>query len=143
LVEMGKERSITVGDTSRAVYRDMVKVREEIDSIIETLEIMSNEELMKDFEEGRKFMNERLKTTLWNNSKASHLYALLKYEGLKVQFTTLTGKINATSHMREYGLDFADALAYQCMIENDITKIISYDKHFDRLGDIKRIAPRS
>lgn len=58
MVEMGKERSKTVGVTSPAVYRDMVKLREEIDSIIETLEIMSNEELMKDLQESMKDFEE-------------------------------------------------------------------------------------
>lgn len=35
------------GGVASAVYRDMVKLREEMDAIIETLEIMSDEELME------------------------------------------------------------------------------------------------
>ena len=35
------------GVVASAVYRDMVKLREEMDAIIETLEIMSDEELME------------------------------------------------------------------------------------------------
>lgn len=72
---------------------------------------------------------------------ATFLLSLLNYKGLNVQSMTLSSKIQATSHMREYSLDFDDALAYQCMVENDITKIISYDRHFDGLGAIKRIVP--
>ena len=35
------------GGVASAVYRDMVKLREEMDAIIETLEIMSDGELME------------------------------------------------------------------------------------------------
>jgi len=35
------------GVVASAVYRDMVKLREEMDAIIETLEIMNDEELME------------------------------------------------------------------------------------------------
>jgi len=35
------------GVVASAVYRDMVKLREEMDAIIETLEIMGDEELME------------------------------------------------------------------------------------------------
>ncbi|WP_456486300.1 hypothetical protein [Candidatus Alkanophaga liquidiphilum] len=35
------------GGVASAVYRDMVKLREEMDAIIETLEIMGDEELME------------------------------------------------------------------------------------------------
>ena len=72
---------------------------------------------------------------------ATFLLSLLKYKGLRIQSMMLTDKIRATSHIKEHGLDFDDALAYQCMVENDIKEIISYDKHFDRLDNIKRIVP--
>jgi hypothetical protein len=59
MAEMGKERGITVGGavTTPAVYRDMVKLREELDSIIETLEIMSDEELMEGIRRSKEDVN--------------------------------------------------------------------------------------
>lgn len=38
-------------------------------------------------------------------------------------------------------LDFDDGLTYQCVKEHGIEIIISYDVHFDRLRDIKRLTP--
>lgn len=42
-----EKREYIKGVVASAVYRDMVKLREEMDAIIETLEIMSDEELME------------------------------------------------------------------------------------------------
>jgi predicted nucleic acid-binding protein len=72
---------------------------------------------------------------------AIFLSSLFKYKGLRIWPMDLTSKIIATSHMKGYGLDFDDALAYECMIENKIKEIISYDYHFDKLKNIDRITP--
>lgn len=42
-----EKREYIKGVVASAVYRDMVKLREEMDAIIETLEIMGDEELME------------------------------------------------------------------------------------------------
>ncbi|MDF2958236.1 MAG: hypothetical protein OD814_001858 [Candidatus Alkanophagales archaeon MCA70_species_1] len=42
-----EKREYIKGVVASAVYRDMVKLREEMDAIIETLEIMSDGELME------------------------------------------------------------------------------------------------
>ena len=49
----------------------------------------------------------------------------------------------ATNHMRDYGLDFDDALTLQAMKENRIDKIISYDKDFEKVPFIKRVQPEN
>ncbi|ATZ61230.2 MAG: type II toxin-antitoxin system VapC family toxin [Methanosarcinales archaeon Met12] len=73
---------------------------------------------------------------------AIFLSGLLRYEGLTVLPMTLYSRICATSHMKDFGLSFDDALAYQCMIENDIERIFSYDHDFDVLPDIRRVDPK-
>ncbi|MDI6640468.1 MAG: type II toxin-antitoxin system VapC family toxin [Methanocellales archaeon] len=73
---------------------------------------------------------------------AIFLSGLLRYEGLTVQPMTLGSRISATSHMKNFGLNFDDALAYQCMMENGIEKILSYDADFDVLPDIQRVDPK-
>ena len=45
--------------------------------------------------------------------------------------------------MKSYGLDFDDALALQIMKEKGIHNIISYDKDFDKIPNIKRIEPEN
>lgn len=49
----------------------------------------------------------------------------------------------ATNHTKNFGLDFDDALALRAMKENGIGNIISYDKDFDAVSDVKRILPES
>jgi len=43
--------------------------------------------------------------------------------------------------MEKYRLDFDDALVVSCMIANNIQELVSYDKHFDKVGFIKIIRP--
>ena len=38
-------------------------------------------------------------------------------------------------------LDFDDALVISCMRNNNIKELVSYDKHFDKVKDIKRVEP--
>jgi predicted nucleic acid-binding protein len=47
----------------------------------------------------------------------------------------------ATDHMKNFGLDFDDALVLQAMKKNRIVNVISYDKDFDTLSNIKRVLP--
>ena len=73
---------------------------------------------------------------------ATFLSGLLRYKGLRVQPMALSSRICATSHMKNFGLSFDDALAYQCMIENGIDRVLSYDSDFDVLPDIQRVDPK-
>lgn len=43
--------------------------------------------------------------------------------------------------MRDYGLDFDDALAVQALKELSIETIVSYDDDFDSVNCVKRRAP--
>lgn len=69
------------------------------------------------------------------------LVSLLLYRGLRVHSPGLAGRIRAARYMREYGLDFDDALALQVMEELSIDTIVSYDKHFDSVEWVKRNTP--
>jgi len=44
--------------------------------------------------------------------------------------------------MKKYGLDFDDALVAAVMKSSGIKEIVSFDRHFDKVGDIKRIEPK-
>jgi len=76
----------------------------------------------------------------WNEIK-TFLSGLLGYRGLYIHFSTLYDRIVATEYMKNFGLDFDDALTLRAMKENGIVNVISYDKDFDTIPDIKRISP--
>ena len=67
--------------------------------------------------------------------------SLLKYKGLSVYDLTMTDRVVATEHMKRFKLDFDDATAYAAMMSTGITEIVSMDKHFDKIPNIKRIEP--
>jgi predicted nucleic acid-binding protein len=67
--------------------------------------------------------------------------SLLKYKGLSVYDLTITDRVVATEHMKRFKLDFDDATAYAAMMSTGITEIVSMDKHFDKIPNIKRIEP--
>lgn len=78
----------------------------------------------------------------WSEIK-TFLSSLLGYKGLLIYFSTLLDRIMATNYMKNFGLDFDDALALRAMKQNGIENIISYDKDFDTVSDVKRILPES
>ena len=48
---------------------------------------------------------------------------------------------NAFETMKKYGLDFDDALVVSTMTSLGIKQLISFDKHFDKVKEIKRLEP--
>lgn len=70
------------------------------------------------------------------------LSGLLAYEGLNIYTTTLNDRIIATDLMEKHGLDFDDALILQAMHSNNIKELVSFDKDFDKIKEIKRIEPK-
>ncbi|MEM3030614.1 MAG: type II toxin-antitoxin system VapC family toxin [Candidatus Micrarchaeia archaeon] len=69
------------------------------------------------------------------------LASLLAYKGLKFHVFSLAEKIAATALMEEHGLGFGDALTLQAMRSRGVTTIVSLDKDFDRVKEIKRLQP--
>ncbi len=78
----------------------------------------------------------------WSEIRA-FLSSLLGYKGFHIHFSSLSDRIAATDHMKNYELDFDDALALQAMKENRIENIISYDREFDKIPHVKRIQPEN
>lgn len=48
---------------------------------------------------------------------------------------------DATEAMEKNELDFDDSLVVSCMKNNGIKKIVSLDKHFDKVKGVERIRP--
>ena len=44
--------------------------------------------------------------------------------------------------MKKYGLDFDDALVVATMKSSGIKEIMSFDGHFDKINEIKRVEPK-
>jgi predicted nucleic acid-binding protein len=72
---------------------------------------------------------------------ALFLAPLFHYKGLKVHSIGLSGRIRATSIMRDYGLDFGDAVAVQALMDLSTDIIVSYDDDFDSVAWVKRRTP--
>lgn len=49
--------------------------------------------------------------------------------------------LTSLGFMKRYSLDFDDALVVSSMIANKIKKLVSFDKHFDKVKEIERIEP--
>ena len=72
---------------------------------------------------------------------ALFLASLLRYKGLSVYPLGLVSRIRATSFMKDYGLNFDDALAVQALKELSTDTIVSYDDDFDSVEGVKRRIP--
>jgi len=74
---------------------------------------------------------------------ALFLASLFRYKGLRIHQMGLGSRVKATSFMKDYGLDFDDALAVQALKELSIDTIVSYDDDFDSVDWIKRKTPET
>ena len=61
------------------------------------------------------------------------------YSGLHILRPSLEDAYHATKFMEEYTLDFDDSLVVACMENNNIKKLASLDRHFDKVKSIERI----
>ncbi len=67
--------------------------------------------------------------------------SLSRYEGLHIYIPSLPDKVFATDFMRDYKLDFDDALTLQASIASGCDTLISFDKDFAKIPIIKCLAP--
>lgn len=74
---------------------------------------------------------------------AVFLTSLLRYKELKIHSMSLSSEIKATSFMKDYGLNFDDALAVQALKELSTDTIVSYDNDFDFVNWAKRKTPET
>jgi len=72
---------------------------------------------------------------------AIFLASLLRYKGLIIYPVSLSTRIKSTTLMKDYGLDYDDALAVQVLKDLSTSVIISYDEDFDSVNWIKRYVP--
>ena len=107
---------------------------------------------LKDFADGLKegflttFSIDSVVISMLNNDKDEEkikifLSSLLKYKGLKLYQVKIRDRINAMILMKKHNLDYEDALILQSAIATNSGEIVSFDKHFDKVKDIKRIEP--
>jgi len=123
-VELGQRKADACGKVLRRFHRgelEGVVLDFAVDTIVVTMENYG-----KNWSEIRTFLS-----------------SLLGYKGLLIHFSTLLDRIIATNYMKNFGLDFDDALALGAMKENGIGNIISYDKDFDTVSGVKRILPEN
>ncbi len=82
------------------------------------------------------------KNGLSNQAIKEFLTSLLASKGLTIFSLEWTEKLVALDISREMKLDFDDALILVAMKTLNIDKLVSFDKDFDNLPDIKRIEPK-
>jgi predicted nucleic acid-binding protein len=107
---------------------------------------------LRDFVKGDKigflttFSIDSIVISMLNNDKDEEkvkifLASLFKYKGLKFYQFKIKDRINALSLMAKYKLDYEDALVLQSAFATNSKEILSFDKHFDKVKEIKRIEP--
>ncbi len=74
---------------------------------------------------------------------ALFLASLFLYKGLVIYPIGMGGRLKATHLMKDYGLDFDDALALQAMRDLSIETLVSYDRDFDSIDWVRRITPEN
>ncbi|MEK6896361.1 MAG: type II toxin-antitoxin system VapC family toxin [Nanoarchaeota archaeon] len=69
------------------------------------------------------------------------LNTLVKYKGLKFYQVKIKDRVSALTLSDKYNLDYEDSLILQCAFSTKSEEIVSFDKHFDKIKEIKRIEP--
>ena len=67
---------------------------------------------------------------------------LTNLETLEIFRPKQTTILKGIEYSKKYNLDFDDALVVVCMIENNIDTLVSFDKDFDKVKEIKRVEPK-
>src|SRR3989344_6425823 len=80
-----------------------------------------------------------VKNNAKKNKIISFLNGLLKYEGLRFYQIKIKDRIDALNLMSKHKLDYEDAVIVQSAISTSSDEIVSFDKHFDNIKEIKRI----
>lgn len=69
------------------------------------------------------------------------LKKLVNSRGINIYFFNIKDRFNALLLMDKYGLDYEDAIVLQSAFATGSKEIVSFDKHFDKIKEIKRIEP--
>ncbi len=69
------------------------------------------------------------------------LRSIIRYRGLTIYEVSLMGRFLALQLIERYKLDYEDAITLQTAFSNNAKEILSLDKHFDKVKQIKRVEP--
>ncbi len=69
------------------------------------------------------------------------LESLRNIKGLRWYNINFQDRLIALEHMKKYNLDYEDAITLQSAISSSCKEILSLDKHFDKIKEVKRISP--
>lgn len=64
---------------------------------------------------------------------------ILRSRGIRFYVLSMKDRMGAFKYIKEYGLDYEDALVLQSAIITKCTRIVSFDSHFDRVKEITRV----
>ncbi len=64
-------------------------------------------------------------------------------KGLEIVRPSLSEIYNSLKISKKYNLDFDDSLVVSSMMNHNLKTLISLDKDFDQVREIKRIEPRN
>mgnify|MGYP001609545580 CR=1 FL=1 len=73
--------------------------------------------------------------------KWNYLESLRNIKGLRWYNINFQDRLIALEHMKKYNLDYEDAITLQSAISSSCKEILSLDKHFDKIKEVKRISP--
>lgn len=62
--------------------------------------------------------------------------------GIEVHSPAYQVLYDAVGMMEKYGLDFDDSLVVSTMLAAGVKQLVSFDRHFDKVKEIKRMEPR-
>ena len=84
--------------------------------------------------------------TLYRNSISlevmeDFILEVVNSKGINIYETNMKDRLEAMKFMKQYKLDYEDALTLQAAIASGSKEIVSFDKHFDGIEEIKRIEP--
>jgi len=77
------------------------------------------------------------------NLVSKFLKVMNSYENLMIYHPSIPDLLRALSFMDEFQLDFDDSLVLSCMKILEIKKLVSFDRHFDKIPSIQRLKPPS
>lgn len=69
------------------------------------------------------------------------LSSLFHYEGLEIFNVTIKDRLFALKLMERYKLGYEDAITLQSAISSNSKEILSFDKHFEKIKEVKRVKP--
>ncbi|MEK6800746.1 MAG: type II toxin-antitoxin system VapC family toxin [Nanoarchaeota archaeon] len=67
--------------------------------------------------------------------------SLLSYQGLTIYQINFKDRLNALKLIEKYNLDYEDAITLQSAISTNNKELLSFDAHFDKVEEIRRIEP--